>query len=174
MTFIIFDGIKYYQQKNGYYQRAETAKRNRENIERVLHRAIWKHYKGEIPKGYHIHHIDENKENNDISNLELLSPSEHQKKHSRISKIWWKTPEGKKANKKGIQNAKKWHSSKEGKIWHSEHQKKYIEKIRKEEICQECGQTFGTFSDKRHQIYCRKCRDKFLHRERYKNQKGLF
>lgn len=174
MKFIIFNGIKYYQQKNGYYQRSETAKRNRENIERRLHRAIWKHFKGEIPKGYHIHHIDENKENNDISNLELLSPSEHQKKHTRLSKIWWHTEKGKRANRKGIRNAKKWHSSESGKLWHSMHQYIYINKIRVVEICKECGQSFGTFKDKRHQEYCRKCRDKFLHRELYKRKMGYF
>lgn len=40
----------------------------------------------EIPKDekgnpYHVHHIDGNKQNNSIYNLELLSPSEHNKKH---------------------------------------------------------------------------------------------
>lgn len=34
----------------------------------------------EIPKGYHVHHIDENKENDDRSNLELLTASEHSKR----------------------------------------------------------------------------------------------
>lgn len=38
-----------------------------------------------IPKGYHIHHIDGNRNNNDISNLEMLSPDEHAKKHGYIS-----------------------------------------------------------------------------------------
>jgi len=37
--------------------------------------------KGEIPKGFEIHHIDGDKDNNNISNLEILSASEHQKKH---------------------------------------------------------------------------------------------
>lgn len=174
MQVVIFNGIKYYKQASGYYQRAETAKRNRENIERRLHRAIWKFYNGEIPKGYHIHHKDENKENNDIDNLELLSPSEHQKKHIKKSKIWWQTLEGKIANKRGVENAKQWHSSEIGKEWHSKHQKEYINKIRTVEICKECGRTFGTFKDKRHQVYCRKCRDKFAHRAIYKKKRGLF
>lgn len=34
-----------------------------------------------IDKSYHIHHIDENKQNNDSSNLEAVSPSMHGRKH---------------------------------------------------------------------------------------------
>ena len=165
MQAVIFNGYKYYKQKTGYYQIAETYKRKQLGIERRLHRAIWKFYNGDIPKGYQVHHKDENKDNNDISNLELLSASEHAKLHSRRAKIWWHTTKGKKANKKGVKNARAWHSSDAGYKWHSEHQKEYIKKIVIEETCKECGCIFTTFNDKRHQIICRKCRDKLLKRE---------
>ena len=46
-----------------------------------IHRAVYIYYFGEIPAGYEIHHIDENKSNNDISNLVMLSKSEHQSLH---------------------------------------------------------------------------------------------
>lgn len=51
-----------------------------------LHKLIWECVNGDIPKDengkpYHIHHIDGNKENNSIYNLEILSPSEHEKLH---------------------------------------------------------------------------------------------
>lgn len=42
-----------------------------------LHRQIWSDVHGEIPVGAHIHHADGNPLNNDISNLECLSPKEH-------------------------------------------------------------------------------------------------
>ncbi len=48
------------------------------------YRRIWKEKNGEIPKGYVIHHIDKNRKNNDISNLQLLSKSEHTKIHKKI------------------------------------------------------------------------------------------
>jgi len=37
---------------------------------------------GVIPKGYHIHHKDKNRNNNDISNLEMMLGTEHNSMHS--------------------------------------------------------------------------------------------
>jgi hypothetical protein len=34
-----------------------------------------------IDRSYHVHHIDENKQNNDPSNLQAISPSKHGRKH---------------------------------------------------------------------------------------------
>ena len=45
------------------------------------HRAIWELHYGEIPKGYHIHHVNGNKKDNKIQNLECISRKEHGKKH---------------------------------------------------------------------------------------------
>lgn len=39
-----------------------------------------------LPKGFVIHHIDQNIDNNDISNLQMLSISEHIKLHWRLRK----------------------------------------------------------------------------------------
>lgn len=46
-----------------------------------LHRLAWEKHHGKVPKGYHIHHKDGNKTNNDINNLQLISASEHIKLH---------------------------------------------------------------------------------------------
>lgn len=49
-----------------------------------FHHYVWeKENKKTLPKGYVIHHIDENKLNNDISNLQLMSVSEHNSHHRR-------------------------------------------------------------------------------------------
>ena len=49
-----------------------------------LHHLVWgNHYNKKVPKGYHIHHKDENKTNNDINNLQLISASEHAKLHAK-------------------------------------------------------------------------------------------
>lgn len=53
---------------------------------RVNYRKIYEEYTGvKIPKGYHIHHIDGNHNNNDPKNLEMLTPDEHAKKHGFLN-----------------------------------------------------------------------------------------
>lgn len=43
-----------------------------------IHRRVYEQYHGiKIPKNYHIHHIDGNPNNNDISNLQCVSIQEH-------------------------------------------------------------------------------------------------
>ena len=167
MPTIIVNGFRYFRDKYGYYNLSQKNKLKHPELERRLHRAIWKSYNGEIPKGYHIHHKDHNKENNDISNLELISPSAHSIHHHSNGQTlkWWHSRAGRAANKRGREKCKEWHASEEGYKWHSEHQKETMRKHRVQEICQECGCLFNTVDGVRHQIYCEKCRDKFLKRE---------
>ena len=55
---------------------------------RFLHKVIYEDYhKVTILKGNHVHHIDGNKLNNDISNLELISDSNHAKQHLTGKKL---------------------------------------------------------------------------------------
>lgn len=51
-----------------------------------LHRAVWFYYYGDIPHNnvYDIHHKDLNPANNDVSNLQLLTISEHRKLHNEM------------------------------------------------------------------------------------------
>lgn len=73
--FQILDGIKFTLRNHGYFA-ATTGKRQQ------MHRYVWEKHFGEIPKGYDIHHKDHNRTNNDISNLELLTKSEHASKYN--------------------------------------------------------------------------------------------
>ena len=45
------------------------------------HRYLWEQIYGKISKGYDLHHVDGDKLNNNLQNLELLSKSEHTKRH---------------------------------------------------------------------------------------------
>lgn len=67
--------------KNGYY----VIKSNEYGFrDCYLHRLIMADALGcGIPSDYHVHHIDGDKLNNDISNLELLSRSEHKSLHEK-------------------------------------------------------------------------------------------
>lgn len=51
---------------------------------RVLY--AWHHAMDDIPEGYDIHHVDENKLNNRIDNLEMLTRQEHMSLHDSLWK----------------------------------------------------------------------------------------
>lgn len=70
---IQFNNHKY--GKYGEYWKRTDRKAN------LLHRDVWDHYNGPIPKGLQIHHKDGNKENNEITNLELMRLDAHTKIH---------------------------------------------------------------------------------------------
>ena len=49
-----------------------------------LHQYIWMcANKADIPKGYDVHHIDHNKQNNSIYNLELVEQHKHRSEHNK-------------------------------------------------------------------------------------------
>lgn len=47
-----------------------------------------KEYNMSIPEGFHIHHIDLDKSNNDISNLIMLTNGDHNKLHSHMNRAF--------------------------------------------------------------------------------------
>ena len=52
---------------------------------KFLHRLIWEdHYKLSVPKGYVIHHINHNKQDNHISNLQCVYEPLHLKHHNSL------------------------------------------------------------------------------------------
>lgn len=69
-----------FTREGGYYRRGNTTP---DNPERWLHRYVWHKHKGPIPDGYSVHHRDEDKTNNAIENLELLSFEDHAKHHGK-------------------------------------------------------------------------------------------
>lgn len=63
------------------------------------YRKIYEDHYGKPPEGYHIHHIDGNPLNNDVSNLVALSPEEHSLIHENEF-TQWATAGGKKGGNK--------------------------------------------------------------------------
>lgn len=50
------------------------------------HRLIMEEFLGRyLTSEEHVHHIDENPHNNEISNLEIVSKAEHNRKHKRVT-----------------------------------------------------------------------------------------
>ena len=59
----------------------------------MAHRRVWRKHHGPVPVGYFIHHLDGNKQNNDISNLVLIDALTHKRLHSGCELRdghWWK------------------------------------------------------------------------------------
>lgn len=53
-----------------------------------IYSLVWKLFNGEKPKGYVIHHIDHNKLNDRLDNLELMKRGEHIRHHNIGRKAW--------------------------------------------------------------------------------------
>ena len=66
------------KRKDGYYQITSGIHKGK-----LLHRLVYENNFGSIPKGFHIHHIDGNKENNVPGNLMILSKSNHHHLHMK-------------------------------------------------------------------------------------------
>jgi len=65
-----YAGLKFTLRNTGYYSLSK-------NSRGLMHRFVWESEIGEIPQGYDIHHINGQKWDNRIENLECLSKSDH-------------------------------------------------------------------------------------------------
>ncbi len=73
--FQLYDGKKFTLRNTGYYA-LTTGNRI------LMHRYVYEKKYGPIPDGYDIHHVNEDKEDNRIENLECLLKAEHTRKYS--------------------------------------------------------------------------------------------
>lgn len=148
-----FNGVRFTRDdKTGYYLNSTMRKR--------IHRYVWESYNGEIPKGYEIHHIDHDKSNNSIENLELMTFANHQSYHAAIR--------GKKNVETGhLDNirplTKEWHASEEGKKWHREHYEnnKHLLHVEKEFECEMCEKKYKTTATGNNRFCSNKCKSKW-------------
>ncbi len=131
-----------------------------------LHTEVWKHFKGAIPKGYHVHHVDADKSNNNISNLNLI----HKTLHLRFEgkKRFKNNPEfAKEFHAKGIEAAKEWHKSIEGSEWHKQHGKNcWVNRPFTEKICEQCEKNYTTPFPTRSKFCHPNCKAKALRTRR--------
>lgn len=157
-----FNGVSYY--KCGFYFQRKGVR---------LHRTVWEYHHGPIPKGYDIHHIDENRYNNQIENLQLMAEGDHGRLHSS-------TEEKKKICrenvKKAIAAAPAWHHSEAGKAWHSQHAKEIaaVQPYRTYN-CTWCGAEFKSkhhYGDGKNHFCCNNHKAAFR-RNRIRNENSI-
>lgn len=132
----VFNGRIYYQYEGRYFT----------SHDRKMHRDVWAFYNGEIPKGHHIHHIDGDVTNNDISNLQLMEASAHLR--MELIKRHKENPEwSKRFHEKGIEKAKEWHRSNEGREWHKQHGvETFANRKPLSHNCQWCSKSYETIN----------------------------
>ena len=149
---IIYDGIIFSLYGKGYYMNDKIG---------YLHRYIWEEYNGKIPEGYHIHHQDEDKSNNDISNLQCVTRSEHMKIHRIGKKLTDETKQKlSDINLGNKRNLGKIHTD-EAKFKMSESHLGIQKRIQYTNQCILCGEIFNTTS--KSTKYCSKyCNNKYL------------
>ncbi len=75
LPYQFFDGEKFTLGNHGYYRRT-TGDRE------LMHRVVWMHHNGEIPESVCVHHLDRDRANNKIENLELIGRDEHSSKYN--------------------------------------------------------------------------------------------
>lgn len=122
---IIFNGRRYYRKPGKRYFEARVRCEDdsgRKFRYEMLHRAIWEFHHGPIPDGYDVHHKDNNRDNNDVSNFELLTRSEHSRLHDALAD-WNSRPEAEEQRKRN-----------RGKTWNNAQYRKYT--------CLACGKEF--------------------------------
>lgn len=116
-----------------------------------LHREVWKHERGPIPPGFHVHHIDLDPTNNDVANLACLTPAEHEAVHAADRSVLGLSAEHQ-AHLATIRHlAAAWHGSPAGIAWHVEHGKATWAGREPEHVgtCEQCGAEYRGFFDGR-------------------------
>ena len=133
-----FQGVKFTRDdKTGYYLNSTVRKR--------MHTYVWEFYNGAIPDGFCIHHIDRNRANNDISNLELVERRAHAVYHGKLL-----TEEERQRRRENLTvtarpKAAEWHKSDAGQEWHKKHYantSKAIFTAVHTAVCQNCGKEY--------------------------------
>lgn len=133
----LFEGMVFTRDDDtGYYLNSTNHLR--------LHRAVYERYNGAIPSGYHVHHIDHNRRNNEPENLIALTAEEHERLHGEAL-----TEEQRERMRENLARtarpaASKWHKSEAGRQWHLMHYESMKDVLHKREsmTCIHCGATF--------------------------------
>jgi len=165
-----FNGFKFVREdKTGYYQSSKPIKDGK----RVrLHRYKWEYFNGPIPEGHIIHHIDCNRDNNDITNLLAVIDPKHRSYHSGIDKNkpeWLKTWEeirqkGSDAHKRPEEREKQAERSKQQWAERKQGDPRIM-------TCQECGNNYETYHTGESMFCSKKCKQRDF-RRRFREEHG--
>lgn len=137
-----FNGMRFTRDEStGYYL---CSRKNENGIRKRMHVYVWEHYNGRVPSGCHVHHIDGDKSNNSIGNLEVLKSTDHLSMHGKENASNHHDELVTMLREKAVPKSKDWHRSEDGRAWHKMHYEKVKEKMHVERnyTCQNCGREF--------------------------------
>jgi hypothetical protein len=104
-----------------------------------LHRLVWQDGTGcDIPDGWHVHHLNEDKADNSPGNLVLMHGSEHTSHHQK--------GHGRPFSSIAHRMAAVWHGSPSGRDWHVQHYAEFGHLLhhKAEYTCEQCGKSCVT------------------------------
>lgn len=156
------DGYRFTRDKRtGYFLASRKINGRRPR----LHVYVWESVHGKIPDGFHVHHLDGDKNNNEIANLDIMGAAEHAKLHDGMRTESTKVKIRGNLLSKAIPKAKEWHGSASGKAWHSKHaQEAWRNSVETEYQCSYCGAAFLSkkhYSENQNHFCSKKCRAAF-------------
>lgn len=145
-----------YNQSNGYYKCLRNLKKN---MPANLHRAVWLNHFGSIPEKHHIHHLDGNRGNNHVENLQCLPAHLHLSRACKTNK-WLKSTENLEQLKAAREKGAEWQKSKEGRECHRRTANKtWKEKKPSMVKCHYCSKDFEAWFPSRAKYCHRNCRE---------------
>lgn len=158
MKTVVIDGIRFTKSGGKKYHYNST-------IRKHLHQYVWTRANGNVPKGWEVHHIDGNTDNNDISNLTALPIVEHKAVHTeqlrndpkRLAKMRLNLIE------KAVPKASEWHGSSDGIEWHKEHYEsmKHLLHLTDTFKCEQCHIDFEAVATGSNRFCSNKCKSKW-------------
>lgn len=137
-----FDGVEYRRYPQGKHPNYYYHKWKEKGVyhSKLLHHAIFEKAYGAIPKGMVIHHKDFNPLNNKVSNLVMLTNSEHMQIHRTLAK--W-TDSHKEEHQRKLYSRDNWQKRRE----------KVLSTLKEERrTCRWCGNEFTPTNT--HQQFC--------------------
>ena len=165
---IVFNGVEYRRMggRRNYYLSQSKSNAGRKGA-KGLHVAVWEFYSGQtVPEGYEIHHKDGNPFNNDYSNLECMSRTDHRKATKQ-------DPEKNRRHLEKIRDVvNAWHRSEEGRAWHREHARAIKLEPKIEVVCKCCGKVFLA-KKKGAELCSRACQTKDFNRRHVRTEKRI-
>ena len=147
---VFYRGVQFTRRDGRNYWEAHPRTAKKHGLNSVLlHRNVYESEVGEIPAGFHVHHIDGNAENKDVSNLERIAKSDHARLHyeERVAK-----GDGPGQGEAAVA----WRTSEEGRAQLSENARTMHENSPEREFaCADCGKSVRT----KHQtaFLCEEC-----------------